>query len=147
MRWPDVPRAVLTSVGLAAAATLLAAFAAIPVVDAIEELLPAVVLVLTAAGLLHVGVGSFAPRPGWAMATPGPVLLAWLTWALWADLTARPGDGTEAAGGPGLAVAIAVAAVGFGLMFAGCILLGAVARRQRDAARASAAAAGLPPYP
>ena len=143
-----MPRATLASVGLAAAATLLAASSAVPLVEAIQALVPAVVLVLAGAGLLHVAVGYLAPRPGWAMATPAPVLFAWLTWALWRDLTAQPGD-LEAPpnAGPGLVGFLLAVALGFGALFAGCIRLGAWARRDSEARRARATAAPGPPYP
>jgi hypothetical protein len=141
------PQAILASIGLAAAATLASAFAAVPVAEAVQALVPAFILVLALAGALHAAAGFLAPRPGWAMATPGPVLVAWLTWAMWQDLNARPGDGVEATGGPSLTILFAVVSVGFGMVFAGCILLGALVRRDRDAKRTPAAAVAGPPYP
>jgi hypothetical protein len=140
-------RAIALSIAPAAAATLACAFAAIPLLEAVGSFGAGVVLVLVLAGGLHAVVGFFVPRPGWAMTAPGPVIVGWLTWALWADLNARPGDGVEATGGPSLAVLFAVLGAGLGTAMAGFLLLGAAARRGRDGRRAAATRGGLPPHP
>lgn len=86
---------------------------------------------------VHVALGWWLPRPGWAVATAAVAGFAFLLQLFQQDILAPRSAWAETGGGPGAVVGVAMAALALGCVAAGGIALGAGLRRRRAAASAA----------
>jgi hypothetical protein len=129
------------SAGAAAAATLVAAFSALPILDSMGLSWTGPAAVLAWAGLLHVAIGLGAPRTPAAMAVPPFILYAWLVVAFAGILMEPSEEGGRIAAGQAFGL-LAFPGFGIGAALSGFVALGAGLRERR--ARRQAAARRAP---
>ena len=118
------------SAGLAAVATLAAAFSGFEILESFESFWPGFWTVLAVAGALHAAAGFLAPRTGAAMAMPPAILYAWMVWAFAGQLMQSTGEGEGLSLAASLGL-LAVPGLGLGAMLAGFVALGAWLRELR----------------